>query len=242
MKRTARPLALALIAALLPLQGCLVTARKYRKLEAERDRLSGLLQQHQSDQDAAEDTFRRRLEAATQELDLYKNQATTSKEDAEKTRAELEKLKKARQEFLDQVKAIGVGTVRDGRLVLQGAALFQLGSARLSAAGRRDVGRIATAFKGKDVLIQIDGHTDTTRFVKERTKALHGDNPGLAAHRALAVFRELRAKGIPERKMYVRGFGSTWPVASNATAAGKTRNRRVEILFIPSAMVPRPKG
>ena len=42
--------------------------------------------------------------------------------------------------------------------------------------------------------------------------------------------------------MYVRGFGSTWPVASNATAAGKTRNRRVEILFIPSAMVPRPKG
>lgn len=236
-----RPALLLLVALLLALQGCMVTKKKYNAAIAERDRLVTLLDQRDSDLASAQDSFRKRLEAATQELDLYKGQAGDSKTAASDTQKKLEEARRAAKRFEDQIRALGVGEVRDGRLVLKGSLLFQLGSDKLSTGGRRALDKIARAFKGKDVLIQIDGHTDSTRIAKAATKRLHGSNMGLSANRALAVFHQLASKGIKERMMYVRGFGPSWPVASNATAASKAKNRRVEILFIPAALVPRSK-
>jgi flagellar motor protein MotB len=217
----------------------MVTRTKYRKLEQDRDQLAKLLDERDSELAAAQDSFRKRLESTSQELDLYKKQGTTAKAEADKIRADLDKARRAAKQFEDQIRALGVGEVRDGRLVLQGALLFQLGKAKLTSEGTRALDKVARVFRGKDVLIQIDGHTDTTPIVKPSTKKLHGDNMGLSAHRARAVFRHLLAKGIKERMMYIRAFGPSWPVASNATPASKAKNRRVEILFIPASMVPR---
>jgi len=227
---------------LLVAAGCVVPLSRYKALEAERERLSQLLDEREKDLAAAQDSFRKRFEDVSRQLELYKQQAGASKTEAQKAQAQLQAALKKAQEFQDQLRALGVGEVRDGRLVLQGALLFDLGKATITTRGAAVLDKIAAAFKGKDVLIQIDGHTDNVPVKKPETKKLHTDNMGLAAHRALAVFRHLASKGIPERNMFVRAFGPHWPVASNATPAGRAKNRRVEILFIPSSMVPRPKG
>jgi len=237
-----RPVLLLLLPALLlPFAGCMVPKKKYDAAIAERDRLAKLVDQRDSELATAQDEFRKRLEAANQDLELYKKQAGESKADADKARAEIEK---SRRQIEGELQSLGVGTVRDGRLVLEDTLLFQLGSDDLTTAGKAGLDKIAKTFKGRDVLIQIDGHTDSTPIAKAATKREHGDNMGLSAHRAITVFRYLASKGIAERRMYIRSFASSWPVAPEGSAASKAKNRRVEILFVPAAaapMTPAPK-
>ena len=242
MKPT-RLISIALAAGLLlSASGCLVPKSKYTKLEADRDRLAKLLEERESELVGAQDTFRKRVDDLGRERDLYKTQATGSQAEADKARKELAAARTQAKQFEDIAKSLKIGTMRDGRLVLQASLLFPLGSDVLSPQGRLALDKVANAFKGKEVLIQIDGHTDTTAIVKAATKEAHKDNMGLSAHRAVAVSRYLCSKGIAERNMYVRAFGPSWPVTSNATTVSKAKNRRVEILFIPATMVPRPKS
>ena len=61
------------------------------------------------------------------------------------------------------------------------------------------------------------------------------DNWELSAQRALTVTRTLIEEGVPSSAIFAAAFGSQQPVADNADAEGRARNRRVE-------MAPVPKG
>jgi outer membrane protein OmpA-like peptidoglycan-associated protein len=79
--------------------------------------------------------------------------------------------------------------------------------------------------KYNQTLVDVFGHTDSS-----------GDdnyNFDLSQRRALAVANYLSAQGVDSRRFAVTGFGETRPIASNATAAGKAANRRVEIQLSP---------
>lgn len=68
--------------------------------------------------------------------------------------------------------------------------------------------------------LTIEGHTDTT-----------GDPAGnqpLSEERALAVKKHLQLKGVEPERLASRGFGSSQPVDTNDTEAGRAKNRRVE--------------
>jgi outer membrane protein OmpA-like peptidoglycan-associated protein len=67
----------------------------------------------------------------------------------------------------------------------------------------------------------IDGHTDSV--------GSDSSNQRLSEGRALSVKTFLVENGIDEFRLSSQGFGESKPVASNATSAGKTQNRRVEI-------------
>ena len=67
----------------------------------------------------------------------------------------------------------------------------------------------------------IHGHTDNTG-----TDAIN--NP-LSQNRANSVLNYLSSQGIASSRMTARGYGSSSPIASNDTAAGREQNRRVEI-------------
>ena len=54
-------------------------------------------------------------------------------------------------------------------------------------------------------------------------------NQQLSLARAQAVAQYLSAQGIAPERMNVQGFGTTSPAATNATASGRTDNRRVEV-------------
>jgi len=55
----------------------------------------------------------------------------------------------------------------------------------------------------------------------------------LSSRRAEAVRDYLVMKGVDASRLSARGYGPSAPVASNATAEGRTRNRRVELKRLP---------
>jgi len=68
--------------------------------------------------------------------------------------------------------------------------------------------------------IEISGHTDQ--------RESRQNNIRLSKNRAQAVIDYLIKKGVPAHRLPIVGYGPTKPVASNATATGRQRNRRVE--------------
>jgi len=72
--------------------------------------------------------------------------------------------------------------------------------------------------------VQIGGHTDNTGTEAENLK--------LSANRAKAVVDYLVAKGIDEKRLSWRGFGSSKPIADNSTETGRAKNRRTEFTVV----------
>ncbi len=77
--------------------------------------------------------------------------------------------------------------------------------------------------------IEIAGHSDSTPI---RT-ADYPSNFELSLARARSVYQLLRMNGIPEGVMDYTGYGARFPIASNDTADGRAKNRRVEIRALP---------
>ena len=105
--------------------------------------------------------------------------------------------------------------------------LFAVDSASLRPDLRMDLRTIAANLQRyPDSLIRVVGHTDNTG------SAAH--NQALSERRADAVAAELIAAGVSGRRVIAEGRGFTQPIASNATAAGRAQNRRVEITIRPT--------
>jgi outer membrane protein OmpA-like peptidoglycan-associated protein len=71
--------------------------------------------------------------------------------------------------------------------------------------------------------LSVEGHTDSIGKVVY--------NKELSSKRAQAVADELRKNGVTGSGMTVRGLGEGYPVATNNSEAGRSRNRRVEIII-----------
>jgi outer membrane protein OmpA-like peptidoglycan-associated protein len=74
--------------------------------------------------------------------------------------------------------------------------------------------------------IEVVGHTDNTG------EAAY--NQDLSERRALAVAAVLRSSGVPGGRVSAVGQGEDQPVASNLSPAGRSQNRRVEIIIRPT--------
>lgn len=82
-------------------------------------------------------------------------------------------------------------------------------------------------------MIGIEGHTDSEPIAGGVWRTQHQ----LAAAQALAVFEVLATRSqIPSRQMFVLSHGPNHPVVSNATVAGKGRNRRIELVVYPETI------
>ncbi len=74
------------------------------------------------------------------------------------------------------------------------------------------------------VLIRVEGHTDIIG-----TAAY---NQGLSERRAAAVVTALVARGVEPHRMVAAGYGFSRPIATNETALGRAKNRRVEFVIV----------
>lgn len=102
--------------------------------------------------------------------------------------------------------------------VISSDQLFATDSARISASGRR---KLQDFFNSSNAFAYtIVGHTDS--------RASDSYNMRLSYNRANAVAKIATASGA--RVIDVRGYGERMPVASNNSASGMAKNRRVEIL------------
>jgi len=104
--------------------------------------------------------------------------------------------------------------------------LFERGSSALSAQGVqkvRDVAQVLRDYPDSDVYIR--GFTSSEG--EDKT------NFELSQRRAEVVRNELAAAGVSSSRLYAQGMGSSNPVASNDTEAGRALNRRVELFVVP---------
>lgn len=111
---------------------------------------------------------------------------------------------------------------------------FDFDSDRLTEAGLRDLdvfgAALVSSLRGRPV--RLEGHTDSIGSVEY--------NIGLSARRARAARQYLvDSFGLPEQQLTALGLGQENPVAPNETAAGRELNRRVDFVFIGSAVVQR---
>ena len=78
--------------------------------------------------------------------------------------------------------------------------------------------------------IGVEGHTDGD----PSTSREYPSNHHLSIARATTVYNELTGRlRFSPKQLFVIGHGSNHPIVSNATPAGKARNRRVELVIYP---------
>jgi flagellar motor protein MotB len=130
-------------------------------------------------------------------------------------------------------------TLNNGRIGISGSVLFALNSDRLQPEGRQILKSLAAPLSAylaaRGELLMVSGFTDDRPVVDSNRQ--FADNLELSAQRALTVTRALVEEGIPPAAVFAAAFGPEQPVASNADATGRSRNRRVEM-----APVPRSSG
>ena len=102
--------------------------------------------------------------------------------------------------------------------------LFEPRKATLAPAAADIAHQIAEVIrKNPGKQIRIEGHTDNT--------GSPDFNERLSRERAESVRRALVAEGLSSDLIEVQGFGSSRPIASNDTAEGRSKNRRVVVLI-----------
>ena len=131
--------------------------------------------------------------------------------------------------------ASGRITLRDGRIGISGSVLFALNSDQLQPEGRALLDTLVTPLQAylaqRDELLMVSGFTDDLPI--QEGNLHYRDNWELSAQRALTVTRALVAAGMPPGRVFAAAFGEQQPVASNADAAGRSQNRRVEMAPVP---------
>ena len=129
-------------------------------------------------------------------------------------------------------------TLRDGGRtvrVLPADSLFEPGTATLTAAGEKRLravtAHLQAAYPRRTVW--VEGHADDTPLSEDLQKQF-ASNWELSAARATTVVRHLIENSDVDPAQFVAvGYGATDPVASNKTARGRRRNRRVRIAVLP---------
>jgi OOP family OmpA-OmpF porin len=109
-------------------------------------------------------------------------------------------------------------------VVIQADALFDFDKSVLRPDGRKSIDDALAKLSGVDLeMVIATGHTDSI--------GTDAYNQRLSERRAAAVKDYLVSKGIPAAKITTLGKGESQPVATNKTAEGRQKNRRVDIEF-----------
>jgi chemotaxis protein MotB len=195
------------------LPSCTNWEKKYKALNVENENLKGLLERERA------------------EKGQLSEQVSQSQQTIEELQRQIAEHKKSPAEAsgfgegYDVAFNAQAGTVT---VTLSDKILFDSGKATLKRSSSTDLDHIVSVLESKYSGRQIDviGHTDSDPIKKSPWK----DNLQLSTERANSVIRYLTEHGISRDKLRAVGRGDTQPVASNATASGKAKNRRVEIV------------
>jgi len=163
--------------------------------------------------------------AQQQALQAENKQVRSQAEVAEQGRQKAEEEKaQMRARLLQQLNAILVtrDTAR-GLIATMPDVLFETNRFTLKPGARESMAKLAGILLAyPDLRLEVDGHTDSV--------GSDAYNQQLSEKRAASVRDYLAQQGIPISSVAVMGFGKTQPIASNATAAGRQQNRRVELV------------
>lgn len=123
---------------------------------------------------------------------------------------------------------------RDGKVYvsMENKLLFESGSWYVGAQGKQAVKQLASVLADNpDIAILIEGHTDNVPY---KGNAQLSGNWDLSTKRATAIVNILRENNaINPENLTAAGRGEYAPVASNDSAEGRAKNRRIEVILTP---------
>ena len=184
-----------------------------------------------ADLQAQMDTLKAQNQALANDLDKTRAAQATRPGQPAGAGAAAGKAPRAKPEFGEGVETSQIGS--ETHITLPQAILFDPGKDTLKASSKQVLDKIV-AVLNKDYAgdkIRVEGHADNQPIKK--TKATWEDNWELSCNRAMEVLRYMTSKGIDPKRAYAAGFSYYKPVASNDTAAGRAKNRRVVIVVYP---------
>jgi len=191
-----------------------------RSLEAEQKRLQAELAAAQAAAAKAE------ADAARASAQAEQQKAVQAAQEADRLRWQAEQEKLAlRRRLLEQFSMVlDARDTERGLVVNIGDVLFASGSATLRPEAREKLARFSgIVLAYPDLRLEAEGHTDNVGSLDLNQK--------LSEDRAEAVREYLISQGVPSGSVTARGMNFSAPVADNDTAAGRGRNRRVEIII-----------
>lgn len=149
--------------------------------------------------------------------------------------ASMKKLKETLSKALNSFEGKGLTVEqKNGKVYvsMENKLLFSSGSWAVGAEGKKAVIEVGKVLgDNPDISVLIEGHTDDDAFTASGPIA---DNWDLSTKRATAIVAILSEnKKINKQNLTAAGRGEFSPLASNATADGKAKNRRIEIILTP---------
>lgn len=123
-------------------------------------------------------------------------------------------------------------------LALASGELFALGDATMTSTGTSLLERIGAALQQfRNQRIEVAGHTDSIPVRSDNRRPFR-DNLELSRARAQHAGQTLIDSGLGADRIKTIGYAATKPIASNKTAEGRSKNRRVEIIVTPWSASP----
>jgi len=115
--------------------------------------------------------------------------------------------------------------------------MFDSGEAVLKPDGEAVLQKVADILiKHPEIKIQVIGHTDNVP-IRAGARGRFASNWELSTARALAAVHFLSEQaGVDSRRMGAVGYGEFRPIADNATAEGRAKNRRIAIAILPDQL------
>jgi outer membrane protein OmpA-like peptidoglycan-associated protein len=210
-----------------------------QRARAEADAISRQAAEQRAAAEAARLAAQADADKAKAEADAARQAALAEQQkaqaDAERARQQIENADKLRQQAIADRENLReqlrqqLNTVLETRETARGLivnmsdVLFDTGKYTLKPGAREKLARVAgIVVSHPGLALEVEGHTDN----------VGGDeyNQRLSEQRAAAVRDFLGTQGLSATSIMARGFGKMQPVVSNDTAAGRQRNRRVELV------------
>ena len=153
--------------------------------------------------------------------------------------ADEEDMDEAAQQLADEIEAAMADLVDDGlidvrrdkrwiEVEIKSSILFNSGSSELSAKSEPLLRELAEKIQPLDNVIHVEGFTDNVPINNFEFIS----NWELSASRAASVVHLFTRLGIDPQRMAAIGYGEFRPIAGNATAAGRAKNRRVVLVIM----------
>jgi len=167
-------------------------------------------------------------------LPIGKNVPQPPRDASDPARA-AERMKRVAKNVLDAMQPL----IRDGQVrvtqsprgvtvEINASVLYRSGEAVLQPQSMEALLAVAKVLSEVDNPIQVEGHTDNIPI----NSPAYPSNWELSSARAGSVVRLFAEQGVPAARMVAIGYADNRPVDTNATADGRARNRRVNVMIL----------
>jgi outer membrane protein OmpA-like peptidoglycan-associated protein len=176
--------------------------------------------------------------AASGEMTIAQLREAQAKLEADKAKllADQAQLKKEKDDLEGRLKG-SMASIMETRESARGAVMslpgisFETGKAALKPTAQITLAKLAgIAQVFPNLNLRVEGYTDST--------GNDATNQKLSEARAKSVYEFLKAQGVADTRLAFQGLGPKTPVADNATAEGRAKNRRVEIVASAGEIKP----